>query len=198
MHFLSRLNKRLNSITTGAVILFAIAMTVIVGYQVFRRYVMNASLIWSEEAARYLMVWITFLGSSVALSRDGHIKVTIAMDLLPKRSHHLVMLASHAVVSFTLLVIIRYGFKFALTNMHQLSPALQMPIGIVYFCLPIGASLMMLQMVERIWRSCKELRGLGGEDPQDRGQIEENETEARTSIGTTGVGTNIPMGFGDK
>jgi TRAP-type C4-dicarboxylate transport system permease small subunit len=168
MQLLSSLNKRLNSITTGVVIFFAIAMTVIVGYQVFRRYVMNASLIWSEEAARYLMVWITFLGSSVALSRDGHIKVTIAIDRLPKRSFHLVALGSYAVVSFTLLVITSYGLKLAITNMHQLSPALQMPIGIVYFCLPIGGSLMMLQMVERIWGSVTELRRPMGEGPQDR------------------------------
>jgi TRAP-type C4-dicarboxylate transport system permease small subunit len=168
MQFLSSLNKRLNSITTGVIIVFAVAMTVIVGYQVFRRYVMNASLIWSEEAARYLMVWITFLGSSVALKRGGHIKVTIIMDLLPKRSHHFVVLGSYAVVSFTLLVITYHGLKLAITNMHQLSPALQMPIGIVYFCLPIGGSLMMLQMVERIWGSVTELRRLVGEGPQDR------------------------------
>lgn len=167
MQFLSHLNTRLNSITTAAVIIFAIAMTVIVGYQVFRRYVMNASLIWSEEAARYLMVWITFLGSSVALRRGGHIKVTIVMNLLPQRFHHFLVLGSYAVVSFTLVVIIYYGFKLAITNMHQLSPALQMPIGIVYFCLPIGGSLMMLQMVERIWVSVTELRKPGGEGPQD-------------------------------
>ncbi|NIT76666.1 MAG: TRAP transporter small permease subunit, partial [Thermoplasmata archaeon] len=60
-------------------------------------------------------------------------------------------LTAYAVVSATLLVIIGYGFRFALNNMDQLSPALRMPIGIVYFCIPIGCSLMMLQIAERIW-----------------------------------------------
>ncbi len=160
MDHLSRLNDRINSAVTLVVIVFVLVMTLIVGYQVFRRYVMNASLIWSAEAARYLLVWISFLGSSVALRKGGHINVTAIVNLFSNRprSFKIITLAAYAVISVTLLVIIAFGIRFGFTNMEQLSPALRIPIGIVYFCIPIGCSLMMLQMVERIWGTLKGLK----------------------------------------
>lgn len=160
MELLSRLNDRINSAITLVVIVFVLVMTLIVGYQVFRRYVMNASLIWSAEAARYLLVWITFLGSSVALRKGGHINITAVVDLFSTRprAFRIISLAAYAVVAITLLVIIGFGIRFGLTNMDQLSPALRIPIGIVYFCIPIGSSLMVLQIAERIWGTIKELK----------------------------------------
>ena len=58
-------------------------MSVLIGVQVFMRYVMGASLSWSEELARYLFIWMTYLGVAYAVRKNAHIRVTMLTDKLP-------------------------------------------------------------------------------------------------------------------
>ena len=54
-------------------------------FQVFTRYVLNTPLSWSEEAARLLVVWLTFVGAGFVSSRNAHIAVDILAVYLPRR-----------------------------------------------------------------------------------------------------------------
>ena len=59
-------------------------LAIIVFLQFFTRYVLNNSLSWTEEIARYLLMWITFIGAAVAMRRGTHIAVEVALLFLPK------------------------------------------------------------------------------------------------------------------
>ncbi len=60
-------------------------MTVIIILQVFMRYLFLYSLSWSEEVARYLMIWVSFLGASLALKYGFHIGVEFVINRIPEK-----------------------------------------------------------------------------------------------------------------
>jgi TRAP-type C4-dicarboxylate transport system permease small subunit len=122
-------------------------MTLIVAVQVFFRYVLNHSLFWSEELARFILVWLTFLGASCAYYR----KVNPGVDFLyaklsplfKKISSMLTHLASMALFG----VMIVYGFQFAWFVRLQISPALQTPKWIILSIIPISGLILMIHAV---------------------------------------------------
>ncbi len=122
-------------------------MTLIVAVQVFFRYVLNHSLFWSEELARFILVWLTFLGASCAYYR----KVNPGVDFLyaklsplfKKMSSMLTHLASMALFG----VMIVYGFQFAWFVRLQISPALQTPKWIILSIIPISGLILMIHAV---------------------------------------------------
>ena len=67
-----------------ALILMLTAMTVIVGANISLRYLTGHSLPWADEAARYLMIWMTFSGAGLVLRTGGHVAITNLQDALPR------------------------------------------------------------------------------------------------------------------
>ncbi len=57
-----------------------VALTLVMAAQVFCRYVVNYSLVWSEELARYLTIWLAFLGVSLGVRADSHFGITVVLD----------------------------------------------------------------------------------------------------------------------
>ena len=104
----------------------------------------GAPLSWSEELARYLAVWLTFIGAAYALRTKG----LSTVEILYNKLQGSVQKALYVFISFTILlfccILIRYGFEF----MSQTSPAMQIPKGIVYLSAPISGILMMLYQLE--------------------------------------------------
>ena len=72
MESLERLSRKINFWVEYLLFGLGFAMAALVAVQVFFRYVLNHSLFWSEELARYFLVWLTFLGASVAYYRKVH------------------------------------------------------------------------------------------------------------------------------
>jgi TRAP-type C4-dicarboxylate transport system permease small subunit len=120
------------------------------------RYVFSASIFWSEELSRYLMVWATMLASSVCLRRGAHMAVRFIHDLLPRGPRKLSSLVVYTAILAFLGVVFGYGIILVSRTWTQISPTLSLPMGLVYACVPLGALLMAVQTVgllERIWRS---------------------------------------------
>ena len=69
---LDRLSTTLNATIEKSIFVIGFSMAALVAVQVFFRYVLNHSLFWSEELARFLLIWLTFLGASVAYHRRAH------------------------------------------------------------------------------------------------------------------------------
>ncbi len=75
--------RGLDRLLDAVTIVILVVLLGVVGVQIFARYVLNHSLYWSEELARYLFIYLVFLGAAVALRRDGHIRVSFLVDRLP-------------------------------------------------------------------------------------------------------------------
>ena len=147
---LSRLSLWLNLIAEVVCCFILLAMTIVVTLQVVCRYLLGASLPWSEELARYLLVWMTFLGGSIALKREAHMGIQGLVDKLSPGVQRLVKLFTHLTVFGFLCLATLKGFQLALFNMNQYSPAMRIPMGLVYFAIPTGCLIMLAHMGEQV------------------------------------------------
>jgi TRAP-type C4-dicarboxylate transport system permease small subunit len=107
--------------------------------QVVFRYVFTHPVAWSEELARYLMIWAASLATSEAYFRKSHVGVTVLGDFLPppfKKWHQQIV---HLIVLLLMIVIVYYGLDLSLLLVDQESPALSIPMAWAYLAIPAGA-----------------------------------------------------------
>lgn len=147
---MQKAKKVFNNIEEFFVIILLFIMTVVVFWQVVCRFVLKASLPWSEELSRYILVWVTFLGASIGVKRGAHIGVEAFLLLLPKkvRGYMNYVIAAICVV-FCLIV-----FKESLGIIEkqfvnsQVSPAMQIPMWWAYLAVPVGMILMSIRFIQ--------------------------------------------------
>ncbi|MFZ0133730.1 MAG: TRAP transporter small permease [Desulfobacterales bacterium] len=135
---LDRLSRSINRGVEYLLFVFGLSMAAIVAAQVFSRYVLNNSLFWSEELARFLLVWLTFLGASAAYCRKAHPGVDFLYARVAPALQRIFSVVTH-LASLTLFsVMIVYGCRFAWFVRMQISPALQIPKWIILAIVPIS------------------------------------------------------------
>lgn len=142
--FLDRLSRVTNRWIEFVLFGLGAAMAVIVAVQVFSRYVLNHSLFWSEELARYILVWLTFLGASVAYRRNIHPAVDIFYAMLdaPKKKIATIFIHLVSIVFFGIMII--FGCQFASFVKLQISPALSLPKWTILSIIPLSGMVMMI------------------------------------------------------
>jgi len=128
------------------VIAMMAVMVLLVFMNVVSRYIFNHSIIWAEEVSQYLMVWVAFLGAGLALRQGRHVAVEMLQDRLPptarRMTRHLVALL--LIVFMGILTVL--GFQFAHFAWDQETPVLNIPLGIPYLAVPIGALLLVIHL----------------------------------------------------
>ena len=135
------------------------SMALIVAAQVFFRYILNESLFWSEELARYLMVWLTFLGTSVAYRRRVHPSIDVLYTRLPKNVRIYMDHAVYLISLFLFVIMIIFGIRFAYFVRLQVTPALYLPKWIVFSIIPVSGIILSLHAVAFIVSSKRERPG---------------------------------------
>lgn len=144
----------------------AILLTILVGAisaAVFFRYILNSPLPWPEELSRFALVWLTFIGASVATKRHGHIVVDFAGLFLPNRARLWIALATDLVVIAFLILFVVYGVHVVERMWVAVSAALSIRMGYVYLCIPLGSALMIVHMVRQMLATVRALRTRGGQ-----------------------------------
>jgi len=126
--------------------------------QVFFRYALNNSLIWSEELARYLFVWVSFLGSAVALERGLHIEIDIITSALSTAARRWLSFIGKLLILIFLVFLIVYGCNITRLTVDQPSAALRIPMAVVYLSIPFGAIVMSIVIVKRILEDVNALK----------------------------------------
>ena len=121
----------------------------------------TAQLIWAEEFARYLMIWMAFIGAALVMQEDGHYKMTAVVDALPASIRGIVRgCAVLATVAF-MLILAKVGVEccMKIAAMGQKSPTLKIPMWIAYAAIPAG---MILGVVQAVLR--ESIRLVSGKD----------------------------------
>ncbi len=141
---IERVSIACNRYAEYLLLLLGVSMTATVILQVFCRYVLNHSLFWSEELARYLLVWLTFIGATVAYHRNMHPGVDILFKRLDRSSRDRIRQIVHLVSLSFFLVMIWYGCTFAYFIRVQTTPALSLPKWLIFSIIPISGALFSL------------------------------------------------------
>jgi len=141
---LERLSRELNRAAEWAMAALLTLMTLLVGAQIAGRFVFGASIFWSDELARFLLVWIAFLGMSVGLRRGAHPGVDGLVQALPAAAGRAARRAALLCSLLFFLVMMGYGGSLALSTWGQRSPSLGLRMGVPYLAVPVAGLLMLL------------------------------------------------------
>ncbi len=147
MYFFKLMSDQANKIAKFIVIISMIGMSAVIFAQIFCRYFLNYSLFWSEEVARFFMIWSIFMGASVALKRGELAAVSFFMNALGKMTRRILMLVGNSAIIFFLIIIITYGYQFVKESLSYLAPTLPFPMGIQYSSVLLSAIIMFIHVL---------------------------------------------------
>ena len=143
-------------------VLFLAAMTVIMGIQVFSRYVLGASLSWSEELTRYIFIWAGFLSVSYCTKKCISIKIEQFVALFPKRGKALFKVVNHTFELVLFLYLIPFAWRYLMSAVTsgQTSPALGLPMYYVQSAPLAGFVLTAFRVLQRWIAEWKTVTGM--------------------------------------
>jgi TRAP-type C4-dicarboxylate transport system permease small subunit len=140
-------------------------MTIIIFVQVIMRRVFSSSLTWSEELARYLFIWLIYLGISYGAKIKKHIKIEAFLGIFPKKARPFIEILGD-VLFFVFSVFIMYtSFVWVQRQikLHQASAALHIPMWLVYAAPFVGFTLAAFRQIQTIIFRIKNIKE-GGND----------------------------------
>lgn len=141
------------AINRWALIILLAAMSIIVFLNVVMRYATDASIPWSEEVSRHMMIWLTFLGGGLVLRSGGHIAIDNLQDALATRYARLLRVIVFLLMSFFFGLLFYFGCIYVSLTMVQTTAATEIPFGYVYLAMPVGLALMFVHLflIARRW-----------------------------------------------
>ena len=140
-----------------------LSIILIISFQTFHRYVIShfmdggGSAVWTEELARFVFIWITYLAASVAIKKRENIRVDFLYDRLPRRWKGIFWIVNNLCFLVLGIVVVVMGTELVHMQMRypQIAPGLQIPYYIPYMILPIGFSLMVIRLVQDMYKEIK-------------------------------------------
>ena len=150
---LERINDFSMRLCNYSVIILMVSITAVVCAGVFWRYVLNDALSWTEETAKFLMVWLVFAGAPIALRLGGHASVDILPDMLPERLRQSLFVLIYLLILGFLAVLIDQGIAFALKAKSQTTATTNISMLYIFSAMPIGGAAMLLVALELVLRS---------------------------------------------
>lgn len=136
-------------------------MTLVTLLEVIRRYIFGASYPWAEELVRFLLVWATFIGGSIAFKKGE----LVYLDLLHKKlsmktNNYLKIFNSIVILGFLILMLVlSTNYTLSKSVTLQMSPGLGIPMSLAYMSIPLGFFFMTFFCIENFLITAKEMKG---------------------------------------
>ena len=145
--------ERVDKVLGVILVVIMAVMVVNVLWQVFTRFVLGDPSSFTDELARYLMIWVGVLGAAYISGRRMH----VAIDLLPSKfnkrgQHKLKIIVNVIVILFCLLALVVGGVRLVYITyiLEQYSPALKLPLALVYLVIPVSGILIIYYKISDI------------------------------------------------
>lgn len=156
--------KMINQINTAIkyiVSTMLVFLTILVVLQVTTRFVINVPLAWTEEIAKYLMIYIVFFGSGLAMRNNQHIAIDFMVEILKGKSKVVLEKIILWICGIFSVFLIYFGSQLTFRVIEQSTPTLQYSMAWAYAAIPLGALLMLLNIIAALI------------DPQEENPIDE-------------------------
>ncbi|MGM8365265.1 TRAP transporter small permease [Virgibacillus sp. W0181] len=149
---LSKLSNYIYAVSRYMLIFLVGSMSLVIIAQVFCRTFLGFSIFWSEEYARYCLIWTTFIGASMAMKNGELAMFDLFLAKTKKEWQDYYRLILNFLVLIFVVVSIYFGFKqvFSPTALMQVSPALRIPMWFVNLSVPTGFIIMFIYIVNTI------------------------------------------------
>ena len=130
-----------------ALILILAAMSIIIFTNVALRYLASYSFVWAEELARYLMIWMTFLGAGLVLRFGGHVGINSLHQVLPRRAAQALRIGLAFLMIAFFVAMSWHGLDYMEVAQYQTAPALGISFANIYAIFPVGFGLLILHLL---------------------------------------------------
>ena len=140
----NRVLVRLETLAAGGLVITVAAVVLL---QVLMRYLFAYPNPWSEEVSRFCFIWVSLLGASLAVEHRAHFGFDQVTKALASRAKRVVETLARAVVLLFALLLIATGIALMDLTMGERSPALNLPVALVYAAAPVSGVLMVVHMV---------------------------------------------------
>lgn len=148
MLFVNFVRRILDKTLFSLCVVIMVILVIDVSWQVLSRYALGSPSTFTDEAARYLMVWMTFLGGAYMFGCNGHLCVTSIRDRLPPKVQKAVFVLTYVLITAFAILVMIYGSQRLITRtIAQPSPSLGIPMGWFYSILPISAVCIVVYMI---------------------------------------------------
>jgi TRAP-type C4-dicarboxylate transport system permease small subunit len=127
----------------------AFAILVVMSVQVFLPYVLNQSLIWSDELARYLLVAMAFIGCATGMRKGNHIRIDVIDYVLPPVAKRALWLLVDAAVFAYLVYVVFLSLEMLVIFHRRPSTAMGVPMSVPYAVITVGFGLAALRLALR-------------------------------------------------
>ncbi|NVN84540.1 MAG: TRAP transporter small permease [Rhodopseudomonas sp.] len=133
------------------------ALAIIVFLQFFTRYVLNDSLSWTEEIARYGLMWLAFIGGAVVTRKKSHIAVELLSNLMAPSPLRAALLALVDFVTLGFMGLLAY-FSVTITErmQQQTMTVIELPMSIVYGGVGLGCFMMLVRQIQTVWHNARD------------------------------------------
>jgi C4-dicarboxylate transporter DctQ subunit len=163
---LIKLDKILCRIEEAIIAVGLLTAAMILFINVILRYFFQGGIVWAEEFTRYSIIWITFVGGSVAVRHGAHVSVNALLEVVKPRNKKLLVNFSFLIsILFTIFLLI-WGTKntLAVKWANQLTPSMEIPAYLIYLAIPVGGLLMSVRLIQAFVKNV-----LAVSDIQDKG-----------------------------
>ncbi len=129
-----------------------LAMSLIIPWGVFTRYVLGTGSQWPEPIAILLMMVFTFVGAAAAYRANAHIAVDMFTMRLPVSLQSACAVLVDVLMAVACLFVVFYGTRLCIETWHQsIAELVWLPVGVTYAAIPIGSFITLLFVLERMW-----------------------------------------------
>lgn len=137
-------------------------IVLIIFIQVIFRYVFNNSLSWAEELTRYIMLYLIWIGTAYGVKEEAHIRITFLQQRFSEKNQvRIEIIITMIWAIFAAFLAIKSGqLTKILLDRGQLSAAMQIPMGYAYASVPIGCSLMIIRLVQKLYKELRKLESM--------------------------------------
>ena len=146
---INKVSEWINKVSMVTCVVLLGAMVIITFVQIICR-VFFTALSWSEELARYLLVWSTMLGAGCVYKGGGHISVLVVQDLLPESLKKYAKIIVQVLCACFFAVAVFYGIKYMGMLGTQKSASLNIQMKYMYFSIPLGCGIMFIHAIAAI------------------------------------------------
>ena len=146
IEFLDKIGYVIEMSTGSLCVLFFATMTFVTITGVFYRYALNDPIQWSNESARFLMLWTGFLAINIAMRKGEHIRIDIIVNLLPSWMSKALGYIVDLLIGYFLILLLTKGWTMASNTMMT---GFTIPVSMfwVYVSVPLGALITLIQLL---------------------------------------------------
>jgi len=166
-----------------AIMVFLLALiSSVMMAQIIARNVFN-SMTWPEEFSRYCYIWTVFLSLGYTMKKGNMLKVGLVMDLLPTKIRRSIEIVVNLIILAICVVFFRHAITYTgkIYNMGQISPAMHLPMWIMYLATVLGFGLASIRTVQQIVHNIKNF------NVKAETTLEATLKEAKEEVETTGI-----------